>query len=474
MAAIYRKDLDGSTSVSNDNGKTWSVVPASSTTPTTNPMAGDGTAPVPTGSGGSYSGAMRAGTGFGFSTSTLKNNPTAFADSLSTDQIKTILSKFGYEFKNGLQANGIIRDLAVQAGTAGFSDLTSWANSQNMWNSGGAGQKKPVSPNAAQAAPPGGYGSTYVYPTTIDTTAASEQSAQVQVEQSLMTWGLDTPALVQMSWSLISDPGNHMDPGEVLNKIRESPDYQARFPGINNIIVGDGSRMTEQAYMKNENDIQMQLANAGVPTGMVDKAEIGTMIQNGIYGGTLKDRLDKGYTLLQNAPPETTKLLKDWYGVDSGHLLMHVLDPSGGMTQKIMKQTQAVLIGTASYDTGFGGPQGLSQKTAEQLAQQALADPSNMNMGTYKSGFAKIAPMQTLEQAQVGQRGQATASQQQLIELAFPGMRGGDKNSANVQQDIQRAIEARGAGLSGGGTFAAGAKGVAGAGRASTEGTGNA
>jgi hypothetical protein len=200
---------------------------------------------------------------------------------------------------------------------------------------------------------------------------------------------------------------------------------------------------------------------------MLSKDELGKMVANGIYGSNLNTRIQKGFEAVKNADPRVKELLQKWYGVRPGHLLGYMLSPKHGMNQ-IVKDVQAAMIGTEAHLDGF---KGVDQHTAQQLSKQMTS--TGYGMDYFKTGFAKAAGEQPLEQAQIGQRGQATVSQQQILAGTFAGLKEpGVGSQAEAQRAIDLASQARTAGLQSGGGYAQTAKGGLGIGSASSEGTG--
>ncbi len=297
-----------------------------------------------------------------------------------------------------------------------------------------------------------------------DMSANAQLTAYSQVLGNLNAWGLDS--LSDKAWQMISDPGYHLNAGMVMQEIRNTPEYKAAFPGMDE-IKAKNLNMTENQYLNHKMDIQDQFANAGIPNKMLTPEEMGKLISNGVYQGNLSARLQKGYEMVKNADPYIKKTLQDWYGVKPGHLLAYMVSPKHGQAQ-IVKEVQTAMINTEAHNAKFNG---LDQKTAEQLSKQMTS--SGYGMDYYRTGFAKAAGEQPLEQAQIGQMGQATASQQQILAGNFAGLKQkGVGSQADAQRSIQLAEQARTAGLQGGGGYAQTAKGGLGIGSASTEGTG--
>jgi hypothetical protein len=301
------------------------------------------------------------------------------------------------------------------------------------------------------------------YAGTSDMTSSAELSAYSQVLNDLASWNLES--LSGQAWQMISDPGFHMNAGEVLNAIRNTDAYKAAFPGMA-LIHQMGLNMTETQYLARKQDIQDQFAQNGINQKMLTGDELGTLIANGIYGSNLTNRIQKGYEAVKNADPYVKQMLQKWYGLQPGHLLAYMLSPKHGMNQ-IIKDTQAAMIGTEAHLTGF---QGLDKNTAQELSKQMTN--SNYSMDYFRTGFKQAAGEQPLERAQVGQRGEATVSQSQILANTFSGLNQPKGTSvAGNAAALQLAAQARTAGLSGGGGYAQGQRGGEGIGYATSEGT---
>ena len=303
-------------------------------------------------------------------------------------------------------------------------------------------------------------------------TAQQEVSAYSSVTQALDYWGLMD--LAPTAWQMISDPGQHYNADMVLQQIRNSPQYQARFPGINNILVGGGRVMTENEYITHEQDVKAQMANWSVPSGFVTQQEIGNLIQNGIYGNNLTARLQNGYDVMKNAPKEIRQALKQNYGISNGGLLAYYLDPKKGL-DLLNKQNVTAEVQGYGLETGIGK---IQKSTAEAIAalypgQAPTAGVSDA--ASIKAAESSVSGLVPLETAQVGMRGQARINQEQILSQAFKGLDAQVGTTVpKTQEAIRLAEEARSAGLRGGGGFAEGARGVVGLGSTSTAGMGQA
>ena len=289
-----------------------------------------------------------------------------------------------------------------------------------------------------------------------DMSSQAQISAYANVLSTLHNWNLDS--LTDKAWEMISNPGFHLNAGQVVDALRNTPEYQAAFPGMAEIRA-KGLNLSESQYVGREADILDQFAQNNVPQGMLTKDQLGKMVAGGIYGTNLQNRLIKGYEAVKNADPMVKQMLQKWYGVQPGHLLGYMLSPDHGM-QQIVKEVQAANIKTESHLAGF---KGLDRKTAQELSKQMSS--SGYGMDYFRTGFGKAAALQPLQEGQVGIDNQATASKKQILGATFTGLRG---STPNATQAVQLATQARTAGLQGGGGYIASEKGVEGAGSAPT------
>ena len=292
--------------------------------------------------------------------------------------------------------------------------------------------------------------------------AAAMQSAKYSVNEALKMYGLENMA--GWAWGELTDLNSPKTPAEVLADLRGTNEYLARFPGMMGRAANGYDPMTEAQYIAYENAAQ-QLANqVGLPAGMMSKDAIAKLIAGNVSVTELQQRLVNGYQAAMQAPQQVRDALKNYYGIDTGHLAGYYLDPSAAGAL-IQQRQQTATIGGLSQITGFGS---LTKQQAEQIQQVP-----GMTATEARTVFDKLAPMTSLEQTQLGMRGQATASQNALLKTAIPGAVPG-MSAADAQAQVQAASEARTAGLRGGGGFAQAQKGVVGVGRAGTEGIGNA
>jgi len=298
-------------------------------------------------------------------------------------------------------------------------------------------------------------------------TANAQDSAYQQTLAKLDSWGLGN--LADWAWQQISATGDMKGYSTMVNLIKTTPEYKARFPGLVERAAKGLPAMTEQQYMDYETKALDLASQVGLPAGFMSSKEIGTLIANDVSASQLSDRMVKAYQAVSSADQATKDALKQYYGVTTGDLTAYWFNPAKA-SSLILKQAQAAVIGGIAKDTGFGN---LSKSDAEQLAAEQISDNS-LTPSYFRSGFQKVLGETPLTTAQVGQANQTTVSQEQLLAQAFPGMNQplGTTAAGNTTA-VHLAEEARVAGLTGGGGYAQNTKGAVGIGRAGTTGVGS-
>lgn len=290
---------------------------------------------------------------------------------------------------------------------------------------------------------------------------ALHDNSYATLQQQLSVWGLDS--LTPWVHDQVFSSDNNINTA-IIQNIRNTAEYKARFSGMDKLKQNQPGA-TETTYMQLEDSIRQTLNGVNMPPGWLTQQQVGTLIGNGMYGANLNDRINKGLDVIQNASDQTKQMLNEYYGVDTGNLLGYVLDPNNNNYQQ---QIQASQAGGAALQAGF---QGETKAMSEMLASSMPA--STTSPQEFTAGFSKAAMLQPLEQTMAGQRGQATASSDQLAVNSFAQL--GDMfntDQGQVASTIKLAEQARVAGLSGGGGYVQDAGGGVGVGRTSTAGTG--
>jgi len=302
----------------------------------------------------------------------------------------------------------------------------------------------------------------------------SSESAQAQMSaydtmyNDLTNWGLQD--LASQMYDVITKNGDMTNVNGAMAWLRQQPEYKAKFPG-NAILMANGQKpMDENTYMQLENNYLGVAHTYGLPVGFLSTQEMGQLIGNNVSASEFQSRVQYGYDMAKNADPATKEYLQRWYGVGHGDLAAYYLDPQRGM-DAIYKQNVSAGAAGKAVDVGFGN---LSKAQAQEIAAlypTPTGGAADTTIGQIGSALGKEAAYVPLEATQIGQRGQAKVTQQQLLGQAFAGMKQETgTTAAGDAAAVRLATQARTAGLQGGGGYASSAKGAVGLGRASTAG----
>lgn len=221
-------------------------------------------------------------------------------------------------------------------------------------------------------------------------------------------------------------------------KLRDSPEYKARFPGMAARQQAGLNAIDENTYLAWESGAKAQLTKYGLPADFYSTPDaLAQFITGDVSVPELTSRIEKGYNDAMAAPPETRNALQSMYGVDAGHMAAFFLDPKVGQ-DTIQRKFVASQIGGESTIAGFGA---LTAAEAEKLGAGGMTDK------TAQQAFG-----------QLGQEAQLTTDLTREEQLAAAG---GD---TAAQAKIKGKAAEKTAGFQGGGGFSQSQKGVSGLG----------
>lgn len=318
-----------------------------------------------------------------------------------------------------------------------------------------------------------------------------QTSALSTIEANLQTFGFtpdEVKQLTNWAWGEIT---NNVDPSQIAIDLQSQPAFLSQFPGFassNAELNAQGlPAVSVQQYQQYETQAQAMAQAAGLPSGFINKDNIGTLIGGNVSTQELTSRINNAMTLAYQSTPEQQEMFNQYFGTQygnnpwtpsppggygpnpqspSGHGPLTVgqiaalaLDPNVA-EPLIAQQIQAAQIGGASVTSGVGA---LNVHTATQLAQAGITEAQATN------AFQNLAPLSSLETARPGMGGEAAQGVVSADQLAVGNLLG---NPAAQRQE-QTAVEVAKAPFSGGGGYVSTSKG-AGVGSANPNGTGNA
>jgi hypothetical protein len=199
--------------------------------------------------------------------------------------------------------------------------------------------------------------------------------------------------------------------------------FQKRFSGNAARIKAGLAPLAPAEYIATERAYRQVIEASGLPKGFYDSQDDYTkFIANDVSPTELKARVDTAADAIANADPFYTNSLKSMYGLTTGDMIAHALDPQLALPL-LQKQTEAVKIGTAAARQGWG----ISATGAENLYAQGVS------AAQAAQGFKTVAGMQTDQQrlAEIW-GGDAAAQGQNLVAGTF-----GTAGAAYADQQIK-------------------------------------
>ena len=178
-------------------------------------------------------------------------------------------------------------------------------------------------------------------------------------------------------------------PAEFTIKLRESPEYQARFAGNAQRIAKGLTAIDEATYLAKEDAYQNLMRNYGLPESYWKTGDLGTqegftkLIANDVSAVELENRLQTAQQRVLQSNPEVAYTLKAFYpDITNGDILAYALDPKNALDTINRKVTAAEIGGAAlaqGLSTSLGGAEGLAAYgITKAQAQQGYQNVAGM------------------------------------------------------------------------------------------------
>lgn len=230
---------------------------------------------------------------------------------------------------------------------------------------------------------------------------------------------------------------------EFALKLRETPEYKARFAANDARIAAGLTALSPAEYVGLEDQYQNIMRNYGLPATYYTKDTTGKQagfekfIANDVSASELEDRIATAQQRVVNSNPEVLQALKQFYpDISNADILAYALDPQNALTN-IKRKVTAAEIGGAAIAQGLQATGGTAESLAGQgitkaQAQQGYTDIANIlprasqlseiyNQGPYDQATAEAEVFNT------GGAAQAAAKRKKLTSLetaAFSGQSG--------------------------------------------------
>jgi len=164
--------------------------------------------------------------------------------------------------------------------------------------------------------------------------------------------------------------------------------FQQRFAGNAMRVKAGMAPLSPAEYIATERSYRQIMTAAGLPKGFYDSnSDFTNFISKDVSPTELKSRVDLAANAVANTDPFYKSSLQSMYGLSTGDMIAHVLDPQAALPL-LQKQAEAVKIGTAAARQGYG----ISATAGENLYTQGVSQAQA------EQGFRTIAGAQTAQQ----------------------------------------------------------------------------
>ena len=263
------------------------------------------------------------------------------------------------------------------------------------------------------------------------TGTAAQRDAYAYLKDVLDTYGLGN--LADWAWQQIV--AGHSDT-EVLQSLRETPEFKARFPAIADREAKGLPTISPAEYIAYENQATQLLRAAGLPRGFYDAPDdFRRLIANDVSASELADRINQGYVKVANAPSAVRRAFQEYFGPSGdAALASYFLDPS--RAQPVLEtQLAAAEFGGTGFTFGF--------HIGEDVAMGA--GRAGISQSQARSGFANLSAIAPLFDETVTEHTDITPDKEGVA--ATFGLSG----ATGAQKQITQRQNERKAAFSGGG-----------------------
>lgn len=229
----------------------------------------------------------------------------------------------------------------------------------------------------------------------------------------------------------------------IMRTVKDTTEYKTRFKGLEFRASAGLPPISEDMYIKMEDDYRTALRLNGMPRGFYDtNDDFARFIGGNVDFQDLNSRLQEGYRAVTEADPGTKDELKRLYGLQDSDLAAFFLDPNRARTE-VVRKAEAAQRAAAAREQQIQ----ISAQQAEELVSRDITQREAA------AGFRQIANESELYRPQMA--GEDVIGQEEAIAAAFG-------TSAAAQQRIATRRRRRQAQFEEGGGFATGQTGVAG------------
>ena len=195
--------------------------------------------------------------------------------------------------------------------------------------------------------------------------------------------------------------------------LQDTPEYKQRFSGNDARLKAGLPVLSPAEYLATEEAYRQVLRSAGLPKGFYDSSDdFAKFISNDISPTEIKQRVDMAAKAVDNTDPYYTQSLREMYGLSTGDMIAHLLDPDKAQPM-VLKQARAAEFGAAA------ARQGLQVTAPSQYEQYAAGVGTGVGAEQGMQAVAEMLPeMQKLGAISGDQYTQQTAEEEVFGGLA--------------------------------------------------------
>ena len=231
-------------------------------------------------------------------------------------------------------------------------------------------------------------------PTTTAADTASRQNIFDSAKAQMTSWGLykagdaASEALLKQIQGLATS-GAGAD--TISLALQQSDAYKTRFSGNAARVAAGLSVLSPADYIATENAYTQVLRNAGVPAGFYSgTGEMAKLIGADVSATELQSRVDLAKQSISQTDPFYTQQLQNLYGLSSGDMIAHVLDPAAAMPL-LQQQVSSTQVATEAARAGTNINLAAAQQLAGMGITQAQAQQGFQNIATQLPATQELA-----------------------------------------------------------------------------------
>jgi hypothetical protein len=187
--------------------------------------------------------------------------------------------------------------------------------------------------------------------------------------------------------------------------------YNTRFSANADRIKNGFSPLSPADYIAKENAYRSAMASAGLPPEFYNtNAALSGWIANNVDSSTVQAKINIASDVVNNYDQTAKDQALALYGLDTGHLIAHVLDPQAALPI-IQKQANIVQLGAEAARAGVAqNLDTLTQLntigTTQSAAQQGFGNVASQlpSMQAIASRYSGYGPAGTIEQSLLNQQ----------------------------------------------------------------------